>query len=105
MPRERKSAPPPHSHPDLVKVLVEELNKKGVSSTPEVPTIYEEAQSHGDRLHVTVIWNRWAGIPEEERGAMILDAYEQAGLEDEMRRITLVLGLTPEEAEDLRIEY
>ena len=89
----------------LVQDLAQELTKEGVSPTPDVPTVYEEAQSYGDNLHVTVIWNKWAGIPAEERGAIILDAYVQAGLDDEMRRITLALGLTPEDAENLRIEY
>jgi hypothetical protein len=105
MPRTKRQAPPPHSHPELVRELVEELKKEGVSSSPQTPTLYEEAQTYGDSLHVTVIWSRWAGVPEEERGAIILDAYRQAGEEDSYRRITMVLGLTPEEAERLNIHY
>jgi len=104
MPRKKKAAPPRHSRPDLVKTLVEEMRKEGVSSAPDVPTIYEEAQSYGDNLHVKVIWDKWAGIPAEERGAIIIDAYDKAGFDDEMRRITLALGLTKEEADKLNID-
>jgi hypothetical protein len=104
MPRKQEKARPRHSRPDLVKILVEEMKKTGVSDTPDVPTIYEQAQSYGDNLHVTVVWDKWAGIPPEERGAIILDAYAEAGLDEEMRRITLALGVTKEEAEKLQID-
>jgi|WetSurMetagenome_2_1015567.scaffolds.fasta_scaffold862608_2 hypothetical protein len=103
MPRKKTQAPPPHTHPELVDVLVEELKKTGVSSTPATPTIYEEAQTYGDSVHVTVIWDQWKGIPPEERGAIVLDAYKKAGEEDKCRRITLVLGLTPDESQKLGI--
>ena len=104
MPRERSPAAPRHSRPDLVDVLAKEMSKKGVSATPEVPTIYEREQPYGSNLHVKVIWDKWVGIPAEERGAIILDAYVQAGLEDDMRRITLAVGLTKKEADRLNID-
>ena len=104
MPRKKTAAKPRHSHPELVDKLVEEMQKTGVSATPSVPTIYEEEQSYGDNLHVTVIWNDWVSVPTEERGAIILDAYKKAGLENECRRISLALGLTVEEADKLQID-
>lgn len=105
MPRKQEPLKPRHSHPELVNELTEEMHKTGVSQTPDTPMVYEEPQPYGKNLHVKVIWNRWAGVPVEERGAIILDAYDKAGLQDEMRRITIALGLTPEEAEKLQIEY
>ena len=99
MPRDRKDAKPPHTHPELVEELAKEMKKSGVSSTPTIPTVYEEEQRYSKKLHVSVIWSKWTSVPMEERGAIILDAYVRAGLEEEMRRITVALGLTPEEAE------
>lgn len=77
------------------------MDKEGVSSTPETPTVYEEPQPYGDSLKVKVIWSKWEGVPLEERGSIILDAYYQAGLQEELSRITIALGLTPEEEKRL----
>ncbi len=104
MPRQIQALRPRHSRPDLVRTLADELSKTGTSSDPAIPTIYEEPQPYAGSLHVTVIWSRWAGVPVEQRGAIILDAYQAAGLQDELRRITVALGLTPEEAQNLGIK-
>ena len=101
MPRKKIKAKPTHNRPDLVTVLVEELKKSGESSTPATPTIYEQEQKFTDSLEVSVVWSKWSDVPVEDRGAIILDAYHEAGLDDEMRRITIALGLTPEEARKL----
>jgi len=101
MPRQKSSAKPTHNRPDLVQILVEELKKSGISNTPDTPTIYEDEQRFTDSLHVTVVWNAWTSVPIDDRGAIILDAYHEAGFEDEMRRITVALGVTPKEAEKL----
>lgn len=97
MPRQKVPVKPRHSRPDLVRILADEMKKQGVSSTPETPTVYEEDQPYGGGIHVKVIWNTWREVPLEERGAIILDAYEQAGLTQEIPKIRLALGLTPEE--------
>lgn len=56
--------------------------------------------------HVTVVWERWAGIPQQERGRMILDGFERAHAKEPWRvlEITLAIGLTPGEAEKLNIK-
>ena len=104
MPRSERPSKPAHSHPEMVATLVEELGKVGISDTPDVPTIYEEPQRPRDYLHVTVVWNKWKGVPTEERGAIILDAYEQSSMKDKLSRITLALGVTPGEAERLQLD-
>ncbi|HEY3245908.1 MAG TPA: hypothetical protein VGM03_21410 [Phycisphaerae bacterium] len=102
MPRQVQPLRPRHSRPDLVDELAREMHTTGTSASPDIPTIYEEPQPYGNNLHVKVIWSRWAGIPVEQRGAIILDAYEKAGLKNELRRITVALGLTPEEDQGLQ---
>lgn len=67
-----------------------------------IPDIQEEEQRYGGWLAVTVLWDRWAGVPMEERGPIILDAYRQARGEEEMLKITLPVGLTIEENLRLR---
>jgi hypothetical protein len=96
MPVNKKSARPPHSHPELVDELADELNKNRPAG-PGIPSITEEEQTYGNRLHVMVIWDKWAGVDHEERGPIILDAYQRARGEADMLRITLVQGFTIEE--------
>lgn len=106
MPRKRVAAKPPHSHPELVQPIVEELNRDSPEDRAGCPRIREEEQRVGGALHVAVIWEQWHGVPIEERGAIILDAYKQSGVkEEDRRRITVVLGLTEEEAKRMDIEY
>ncbi|MCK4659688.1 MAG: hypothetical protein KAV82_09235 [Phycisphaerae bacterium] len=105
MPRKRVKAAPPHSHPELVEVLVEELRRNSPEERPGFPYIREEEQPYGNSLHVTIIWERWRDVLVEERGAIILDAYRQVSEEDDYRRITMVLGLTEAEAQKMKISY
>ena len=93
MPIEHRKARPPHEHPELVEALRNELSNETVDG----PNIIEEEQTFGKRLRVTVIWERWAGVPHPERGPIILDAYRQAKGEREMLNITLAQGFTIEE--------
>ncbi|MFH0980958.1 MAG: hypothetical protein V2A79_05415 [Planctomycetota bacterium] len=105
MPIKRTPAKPAHGHPELVGLLVDELRHDAVAGPPGSPLICEEEQRFGG-LHVTVIWDRWREVPDKaERGAIILDAYVEAGRVQDAKRIRLVLGLTEEEAKKLKIEY
>jgi hypothetical protein len=103
MPVHQRKPPPRHSRSDLVEELARELKKHEGKPGPGIPDVYEEEQPYGDSLHVTVIWDKWSDVREEERGAIILDAYEQAK-KDDVPRITMVLGLTPDEAKRLGID-
>lgn len=97
MPLNRQSAQPPHSHPELVDRLAQELRDPQPSGGAGIPDITEEMQTYGDRIHVRVIWDRWADVPHDERGPIILDAYGQVRGEAEMLRVTLASGFTIEE--------
>jgi hypothetical protein len=97
-------------HPTLVKQLAKELKqppRTAVAKPPKaksaVPFIMEEEQQLSKRLHVYVIWDKWKGVEDGERGGVILDAYEQALGPRKALQISLVMGLTPQEATALGI--
>ena len=100
MPVIRKKLEPESSqHQKLVRALVAELQRN--EPTGAGPRIEEEEQ-RGNHIHVMVIWDAWNEIGAEERGRIIMDAYEKARPED-ILRITVALGLTGAEAEKLMI--
>src|SRR5436190_8652395 len=56
--------------------------------------------------HLTVVWDKWASVPQVDRGKIILDAFEQGlGSEEKWRvlEVTLAVGLTTSEAHKLKI--
>jgi len=91
-------APESAQHRKLVAELAAELQR----GTPTGPKIVEEEQ-RGGYLHVTVIWDAWKKVEPEERGRIIMDAYEQQRPAD-VTHIAISLGLTPEEADRLCIQ-
>jgi hypothetical protein len=95
---------PPDEHPVLVAEVVRVLvaAQSGAAPIPGEPDITIEDVKHSNSLHVTVIWDKWAGIDPETRGKVILDAFAKARGEGEMLRITLALGLTRDEDFRLR---
>jgi hypothetical protein len=48
-------------------------------------------------MYVQVVWDEWDDVSNEERGRIIMDAYEQAR-PDDLLRITMALGLTTADA-------
>lgn len=88
-----------HDHDELVRLLVVEMQ----SGTKSGPTIIDEEVPPSNHLHVYVIWKRWEGVKEEERGAIILDAYKKHFGDKTMLRISIAMGLTPAEDETMGI--
>jgi hypothetical protein len=60
--------------------------------------IDEQIFPRTELLQVTVVWDDWRTVPDDERAQVILDAYRQAEGEDYAERITLASGLTVPEA-------
>ena len=96
---------PAHNHPELVSELVKELQKQSDQRGPGIPDIVEQELTYGNKLQVTVIWDRWEDAGHEERGPIILDAYLKARGPQAMLQVTQALGVTPEEAKRLNIEF
>ena len=103
MPLIRKPAGEPETHRDLVRELAQEIDLDQPEGPSGAPTIIEEAVRGSPHIHVTVIWDRWAPIPADDRGRVILDAYTQARGEQEMLKISVALGVTVEESRRLGI--
>jgi hypothetical protein len=94
---------------NLVAALVQELRRTPIDDvrptaatlTPvEAPEIIEEQTPRGP-VHVTVVWDKWPHLSGEARGRIILEAYRQAQGDDAMRRISIALGVTSQQAERL----
>lgn len=82
-------------HERFIKKLVQELKNPG--SSPQPLILEEEIPSTRSR-HIHVIWDQFAKLTEEERSAIILDAYAHAEGPAYAEEITITSGLTPREA-------
>jgi hypothetical protein len=87
-------APSP-KHERLVKKLVQEFT---ASSSNLQPLILEEQVPTTKSRHVRVIWDAWKDLTDEQRSAVIVDAYTEAEGPEAAAEITIAEGVTPHEA-------
>lgn len=96
MPRVRREIEQPEiAHPEVLKDLVTELRN---SRTFGQPMIDELVLPKTGALNITVIWDRWEPIDEQERLNIILRAYEEVEGKEFVDNIALAAGLTVPEA-------
>ena len=88
-------------NPKLVQSLARELQRNQPKGPPNAPRIIEESFRYGDFKQVTVIWDAWKDIAPEDRGRIIVQAYEKVEGREGVMKITLALGLTHQEAQRL----
>jgi hypothetical protein len=89
---------------DLLDALVSEWRKPHAQAGDEYPTILvQEAHAAGTR-YVYVVWKEWALITQRDRSELIMDACEQVKGTDWALRVIVAMGLTPEEAQRMRLE-
>lgn len=70
------------------------------------PLIIEEAPRRGERPnHLYVVWSEWGDLTPIERSKMILQAYEKYKGCDIASSVTLAMGLTPDEARLMKIDF
>lgn len=81
--------------PDLLAELVGELKSAREAGQP---MIEEQYFSKTNAVRVTVIWDKWAPLADEDRSATILQAYEEVEGKEFADRIALAIGLTVPEA-------
>lgn len=70
------------------------------------PLIIEEAPRRDERPnHLYVVWSEWSDLTPIERSKMILQAYEKYKGRDIANSVTLAMGLTPNEARLMKIDF
>ncbi len=89
------SGPPSPKHERFVKKLAQEFT---ASSTNVQPLILEERVPTTKSRHVRVIWDAWKKLTDEQRSAVIADAYARAEGPEAAAEVTIAEGVTPQEA-------
>ena len=104
MPYKKFSLSRPVIDPSLVEAIAQELRLGQAEGAPDAPLIIEEDAPYSDRIHVTVIWDRWGQISPEGRSQIIVEAYEQVRGPGTFLTLTSALGLTRADAKKLGVE-
>jgi len=96
MPRKKRGVEllAPLTNGSLVNRLAEELKANRDWGQP----VIEELESPTGNLSITVIWDAWDRLPQENRTVTILRAYELVEGGDYRDRVALASGLTVPEA-------
>jgi len=94
--RARKGLP---EEKDLCDRLIAELRNPQMTGEPD---IIIERPSRGT-VHIFVIWADWGELEQMVRSRVILDAYEEVYGIDEVRTVTVAMGLTPNESKRLGV--
>ena len=83
------------SEADLRQLLVAELNAPHEGGEPDIIIQCPNPLT----THLFVIWTSFDGLEQVVRSRIILDAFQAARGEQEVRKVTVAMGLTPEEAQ------
>lgn len=73
------------------------------SRQPE-PVILLETDRAGHPVHVYVVWSKWEHVDRVERSEIIMDAAEAALAPSATANITIAMGLTQAEAQQMGIQ-
>ncbi len=87
----------------LVQQLADEW--KTPNTAVAEPAILEEFNNAGDLAHVYVVWSQLEFIDRVERGEIIMDAAEAKYGKSKVGSITIAMGLTPAEAQQMGIQW
>ena len=87
--------------------LVDELYAEWArpNSTVSEPVILEEKSRSGKLVHLYVVWSKWSPVDRVERSEIIMDAAQKKLSTDDLLEITIAMGLTPDEAKNMGLEF
>jgi len=90
----------------ILGALTEELSRAFAGRAIPGVQIIDEPVPASRYRHITVIWEKWKGVAQQDRGKVILDAFQSAHPTEPWRslEITLALGLTSSEAQKLNLK-
>ena len=87
----------------LMELLLREWRAQRTGSGE--PLIIEESPLRGELPnHLYVVWSEWGDLTPLERSKLILQAYEKFKGREITSRVTLAMGLSPDEAEKIGIK-
>lgn len=69
------------------------------------PVIIEEGGTQNRPTHLFVVWSEWAGLNQQERSEIIMEAFEELRGAAQGLHVTVAMGLTQEEANRMNIGY
>lgn len=87
-------------------LLVDELATALAGRSVAGMSIRDEPVAGSRYRHLTIVWDKWKGISQQDRSKAILDAYEIVHSDEKWRvlEITLAMGLTTDEAKKLNLK-
>ncbi len=90
----------------LLAILEQEWRRPDPSATePVIIETSDVLRPQQTPTHLYVIWGAWRELAPRRRSEMIMDAYIAARGRAYALNVTLAMGVTPEEAEQLGIRY
>ena len=97
-----RSMPVPGKNPtdqDLTDRLIAEW--RNPDSSAQEPLIVVQGGPHDRPTRVFVVWQEWANLNQQQRSAIIMDAAEFVLGQQGSFEITIAMGLTREEAQQM----
>ncbi|MGK4004445.1 hypothetical protein WMF31_17555 [Sorangium sp. So ce1036] len=91
----------PRHHDELRARLVDEWRNQG--TVEPRPDIVEETDDTGATVHIYVIWDDWGALGQQERSAIIMDAYEEAQGQQRALGVAVAMGLTRAEGQRMGV--
>jgi hypothetical protein len=87
----------------LVDRLADEWRQPNAAAAE--PVILEERNGQQELVHVYVVWSDWRQLDRAERGEIIMEAAERVKPLSEVLKITIAMGLTPDEADRFKVDW
>ena len=88
----------------MIEELTEEINAPTIKPSKLSPKIFRDSISMPGKVDYFVVWDDFKLLPQDVRTRIIYHALEEAKGPRETSRISIVMGLTRDEARQLEIE-
>ena len=87
---------------ELRRLLAQEWTIAGGAAEP---VIIEQPSGSEGYMRLYVLWRAWQSVPQQERSRIIMEAYKETHTLDELLNVTIAMGLTPDEAHDMGLNW